>query len=292
MKEAYNDIMILAKIEHINFAALNIAHEKFQSSVPNHSHGNNSYELHYIPSGFGMVYIEGVPYEVTPNTLYVTGPHVEHEQIPLVDNPMIEYSIYFKLSNGPTTGNSTSCKESIAEKFRQVHFWFGKDSQNLFPLMQKLFQELSNEYTGYMLLVETIITQIVVAVVRNYEKVIQSKIRFAPSNLGISKYLIVEESFLYNYETITLESLAEALGLSTRQTERFLKTNYGKSFREKKAEAKMSVAKVLLQDKSLFISTIAEKLNYSSVQHFSYAFNKHFGLTPSKYRKEKTNPPK
>lgn len=65
--------------------------------LPRHSHGNNSYELHYIPNGLGQAVIDGSSYELTPGTLYMTGPHVEHEQIPSPMDPMTEYSIYFQL---------------------------------------------------------------------------------------------------------------------------------------------------------------------------------------------------
>ena len=42
-----------------------------------HSHGSRNYEIHYIPAGKGEAFIEHTSYAVTPNTLYVTGPHIE-----------------------------------------------------------------------------------------------------------------------------------------------------------------------------------------------------------------------
>ncbi len=151
--------------------------------------------------------------------------------------------------------------------------------------MQQIFFELDHRYTGYMIQVETLLQQCVVKIVRNYENRRQSKVHFSPSNLVDSKYIIVEESFLYEYETLTLESLAARLGLSIRQTERFLKEYYGKTFLLKKTEAKMSMAKIYLNDAGLNISEIADRLNYSSVQHFSYAFKQYYGISASIYRK-------
>ena len=40
----------------------------------------------------------------------------------------------------------------------------------------------------------------------------------------------------------------------------------------KKAEARMSVAAILLSDQSLSITDIAENLGYSSIEHFSSLF--------------------
>jgi len=282
MRTVYTDLNIKITINDSTFLVLNIVFERFLRSMPRHSHGNNSYEIHYIPYGHGTVYIDDRVYDITPNTLYMTGPHVEHEQIPIKNDPMTEYCIYFKLQN---SGAGNLGTETVAYKFQNTHFWFGQDTQELYPLMQQIFFELEHRYTGYMIQVETLLQQCVVKIVRNYENRRQSKVHFSPSNLVDSKYIIVEESFLYEYETLTLESLAERLGLSIRQTERFLKAYYGKTFLQKKTEAKMSMAKIYLNDAGLNISEIADRLNYSSVQHFSYAFKQYYGISASIYRK-------
>lgn len=284
MRTGYKDLNIKIGIDDTTFLVLNIVFERFLRSMPRHSHGNNSYEIHYIPYGHGKVNIDDQIYNITPNTLYMTGPHVEHEQIPLKNDPMAEYCIYFKLQK-----NNTHIQpevDTVAYKFEKTHFWFGQDTQELYPLMQQIFFELEHRYTGYMILVEALLQQCVVKIVRNYEYKAQSKVHFSPSNLVDSKYIIVEECFLYEYETITLENLAERLGLSVRQTERFLKDYYGRTFLQKKTEAKMSMAKIYLNDETINISEISDRLNYSSIQHFSYAFKQYYGISPSNYRKK------
>ena len=283
MRKVFTDLNIKTVINDTTFLILNIVFERFLRSMPRHSHGNNSYEIHYIPYGHGKACIDNQIYDISPNTLYMTGPHVEHEQIPIKNDPMAEYCIYFKLKKNPTGQNAP--KDSVAYKFEQTHFWFGQDSQELYPLMQQIFFELERGYTGYMIQVEALLQQCIVKIVRNYENRTQSKQHFSPSNLVDSKYLIVEESFLYEFETLTLELLADRLGLSSRQTERFLKDYYGKTFLQKKTDAKMSMAKIYLNNPDLNISEISDLLNYSSVQHFSYAFRKYYQLTASQYRK-------
>ena len=47
----------------------------------------------------------------------------------------------------------------------------------------------------------------------------------------------------------------------------------------------MSAAKIYLTDKRLSITQIAEKLNYSTSQHFTQAFRQHYGITANKYRR-------
>ena len=174
----------------------------------------------------------------------------------------------------------------MAMRFAEMSFWFGQDSQELYPLMQQIFFELEHEYTGYMAQVEALLAQCIVKTVRNYENLRESTAHFLPSNLVDSKYLIVEESFLYDCRELTLEELARRLGLGTRQTERFLKTYYGRTFLQKKTEAKMSMAKLYLADPGTSISETAERLGYSSVQHFCYAFRRYYGKTAGGFRKE------
>lgn len=99
--------------------------------------------------------------------------------------------------------------------------------------MEQLFYELKYKYTGYMIQVEALLQQCLVKVVRNYEGNRFSKQHFAPSNLIDGKTLIIERAFLYHYETITLENLAKTLGLSVRQTERFLKNITARPFSRK-----------------------------------------------------------
>lgn len=291
MRTLYTNLDIRTTIGDTTFLALNIVFERFLRSMPRHSHGQNSYELHYIPYGKGKVWIDGTIYQIGPNTLYMTGPHIEHEQIPYPDDPMAEYCIYFKLQKNTVPisdgigNNAASVPDGVAQKFENVHFWYGQDSQELYPIMQQLFFELEHKYVGYTEQVEALLKQCVVKVVRNYENKSHAKLHFSPSSLVDSKYIIVEESFLYEYETITLESLSKRLALSTRQTERFLKDYYGKTFLQKKTEARMSKAKIYLEDPSLSVAEIADRLNYSSSQHFSYAFKQYYGISASEYRR-------
>lgn len=286
-KIAYTDLNIQTTIDNISFHILNIVFERFYRPMPKHSHGNNSYELHFISSGYGIVTVDGKSYDAGPGTLYMTGPHIEHEQVPSKDDPMEEYCIYFKLSK---TARKITALETTASIFAETHFWYGKDSQNLSEIITQIFFELENKYTGYMIQVESLLQQCIVKLVRNYETNRVSDAHFSQTNLVDSKYLIVEESFLYDYESITLESLAARLGLGIRQTERFIKEYYGKTFTQKKTEARMSMAKIFLNDKDISISEIAKRLNYSSVEHFAYAFKKYYGISARDYRKQKLKP--
>lgn len=44
-----------------------------------HSHSHNSYEIHYVEEGYGKVLIDNRVYELSHNTVYITGPNIDHE---------------------------------------------------------------------------------------------------------------------------------------------------------------------------------------------------------------------
>jgi AraC-like DNA-binding protein len=270
---------------YYEFHISNIVQEQFERSIPLHSHSKNSYEIHYIPYGLGTATINGKLYEVTPNTLYITGPYVEHSQIPNQESPMCEYCIYLKVKK-ITLNICPSSESSLTERFLNTTFWFGQDSQDIHLLMKQLFFELQHRNTGYEIQAELLLKQLIVKLVRNYEIKSEKGIESYSINLVDNKYLIIEECFLYEYKTLTLEILSQRLGLGIRQTERLLKTHYGKSFLQKRTQARMSAACIMLHNQDLSITKIAEETGYSCLEHFSSAFNNFYGISASTYRKQ------
>lgn len=253
--------------------------------MPMHSHSRNSYEIHYVSYGYGILISNGKTYEITPGTLFVTGPEVEHEQISLQDNPMTEYCIYVKVSS---VGKQVSKASSLIDTFLQHPFWFGTGDNNYHELMKQILTELENRDSGYELVLEALLKQVILYLIRRYK----SDSHAAYPNTSVSSpandltYLIIEEAFLYDYKDITLENLARQVGLGKRQTERLLQLHYNKTFLQKKTEARMSAAFSMLRDTDQSISAIAELLGYSSVEHFSNAFKRYSGQTASEFRNQ------
>lgn len=271
-------------MEHITFYALHFACERFQYSIPSHSHGDNSFEIHYIPYGEGKVKIDHQTYQVVPNTLYITGPQIEHEQIPDKEDPMIEYCIYLKLER-KNKDRINEKKDSYLQLFENTKVWFGQDKQNIHQLMIQIFLELEKKFTGYRKQAESLLQQLVIQLIRNYENIQKQQNQSNAFDLAYSKYFIIEEYFLYEYKALSLEDLSNRLGLGPRQTERLLMQHYGKTFLQKKTEAKMSAASLLLTDSKKRITDVALDLGYSSVEHFSNAFQRYYHQSARDYRK-------
>ncbi len=284
MKTRYTDMDIHFSMDGVSVYVLNIIFERLTRVIPLHSHGNGCYEVHYISSGRGTLTLPKQQYDLCPNTLYVTGPHVEHAQSPVLSDPMQEYCVYFKIR----TSSRSQKPSPVMDAFCSTAFWLGQDTQGVHLLLKQLFGELSHRYTGYQNQTRLLLSQLLISIIRNYEREQNAAYPFAPSNLYDSKSIIIEEYFLYEYGNSSLEALANRLRLSTRQTQRLLREYYGKTFQQKKAEARMSAAAVLLAQKGQSISSVAEQLGYSSAEHFSAAFKKYYHVSPARYRAGKT----
>lgn len=268
-------------IENTTIYALNFIFSKIPNAIPVHSHGSNCYEIHYIPSGFGILIANNIKYDIVPNTLYVTGPHINHAQFPMADNPMTEYCIYIKIEHT----DRLSYDRPILNCFTSAPFWFGNDTQKLLPVFSELKNELQSKEIGQYEKIKALLCQIIIGIVRNYKKDNAIAALHTETSFSDNKSLIIEEYFLYEYAHLSLKELSERLGLSARQTERILKNYYGKNFQQKKLEAKMSIAVILLKENNS-ISNIANSLGFSSLEHFSTAFKKYYHMSPSQYKRK------
>ncbi len=266
-------------IENITIHTINFIFSRFSKSIPIHNHGSNCYEIHYIPNGFGRLIIDDIQYDIIPNTLYITGPHINHAQFPSTDNPMEEYCLYIKLGHA----NDKAINTPILNAFTSTPFWFGNDTQNLLPLFIELNKESKDKDIGHQEKIKALLCQIIIAIVRNYKTKTITSATHTEASFSDNKSLVIEEYFLYEYDKLSLNDLSNRLSLSTRQTERILKEYYGKTFRQKKNEAQMSIAVILLRENQS-ITNIADTLGFSSLEHFSNAFKKYYHMSPSQYK--------
>ncbi len=277
----YRDLNISFTIESTRFTILSLVSEKLIRPIPMHAHSKNSYELHYVAAGEGLLNSGGEQYRIHPGTVFMTGPGVEHEQISDPENPMTEYCVYLK-----TEQREHPQKESLSEKFTGTLFWMSYDGSSLHPIIKSTFSELEGSMLGRELMIESLMRQLILSMIRLYDsgKIPAGSVSERRPSADLS-YLIIEEAFLYDYKSVTLDSLSKKLGLGSRQTERLLKEHYNKTFQQKKTESRMFAARTLLRESSKSIGAIAEELGYSSCEHFSWSFKKYCGQSPSEYRR-------
>jgi len=105
------------------------------------------------------------------------------------------------------------------------------------------------------------------------------------AKLAFSNYLDKIENMLFDFqEDINLGTLAEKLGLSTRQTSRILRKNYNSTFSEMFCERRLDIAETLLRNTDMTVAEIVEYVNFPSESYFYARFKKRYKMTPTSYR--------
>ena len=279
-----DNLNITFSIARYMITILKFTYECQTWNTPSHSHSSNSYELHYIPQGRGTLISSQKSYDLYPNVLYTTGPHVEHQQYPDPDDPTYEYCIYLRIEETHAKQRRKNMEqENIMDLFLNYPFWYGTDQADLPVTLEQIHREIFHPKPAAGLMLEALFIQFMVKVLRNYKPASKAAITSIPIPL-IKAYILIEDSFLLEYDTITLEELSHRLGLSTRQTSRILFDRYGQNFIQKRTEARMAAAVTFLKEGRLSVSEIAARLGYSCPNHFHAAFKKYYHMTATEYK--------
>ena len=103
-----------------------------------------------------------------------------------------------------------------------------------------------------------------------------------------SKHINASKEYIYSNikERITIEDLADSLGVSASYLSRLFKKETGISVSAYIRRQKIEMAKNLLQYSDYPIIEIANRLSFSSQSHFIQQFREVTGMTPGKYRDE------
>ena len=124
MNHYFNNIDIPFSIGGCNFHAVNIISSSIDTDIPLHTHGVNCYEIHFISNGCGRLIADGNEYDISTNTLYVTGPLCDHAQLTDKTSPMYEWCIYLRAEQ-----NNSERSDILIDQFLSHNFWIGKDDQ-------------------------------------------------------------------------------------------------------------------------------------------------------------------
>lgn len=237
-----SDADISFQFDNLKINVIRINYGVFFAPFPKHRHGNRFYEAHLVCGGKGVLIADGKRYDLSEGVLYMTGPLVEHEQLTDSSEPMDEFCLQFKLTEMKRGREGKS-----SERLKNTPFWIGKDTQNTRRLFEMLTEENEKKEIGYIKSVINITSQILISLVRNYAGGVTVG-EYAKITPDDKRMVITDESFLYGYASLTLSELSRRLNLSVRQTQRFLKKAYGKTFVELRREMRISKAEEYIKD--------------------------------------------
>lgn len=157
-------------------------------------------------------------------------------------------------------------------------------SEVLIGYLTALENELHSRQFGTDASVQSLCTLLVTALIR--ERILLPKtVKMAkPTTAGRAELI---DNFFANYygQDITARSLADYIGITTRQLSRIMQKRYGCTFRQRLLEIRLYHARDQLIATEKNVGQIAADCGFTCQGAFSTAFNNQVGCTPSQYRK-------
>lgn len=90
-----------------------------------------------------------------------------------------------------------------------------------------------------------------------------------------------------NYQTTTLQEIADRFHFSTGYCSRMIKKHTGKSFTQLQQTIRFHKACFFLENTNKSIAEVSELVGFNNIEHFNRLFKKIYQTTPGQYRKAK-----
>ena len=132
-------------------------------------------------------------------------------------------------------------------------------------------------------LLYSVFNQIMIYVIRDFEnETKKNRVRSASPAEEIC-YQIMNYIDAHIYSLDSLESIAVAMKYNYSYMSALFKKTTGNTLLSYYRAKRLEVAKVLILERKMKISEIAETLGYSSLYSFSRAFKESYGISPKKF---------
>lgn len=241
-------------------------------------HSHPFHELHLQLTGSTEWETADGALTVERNMLVGIAPHIRHKMRPL----------------GPRAHHFIYCSLDIATVLRRFnlpgdHPFFTRPSfliqnaEELVAPFTTLSREIRQRRTSRRELIELCIGSIALML----HRVATTEGEEEPPDEPFDPLLIARmKRFIGEHlnERVSIEQLAQHLNVSRSTLFEVTRRELGKSPAAYQMECRMEVARKMLQTAGLPLTQIAHELGFNSSQHFSTAFRKLFGQTPSQYR--------
>lgn len=244
-------------------------------------HVQHYHEVCYIASGSGKFCINGKWFKVKAGDLVIASCGDTHDMVTNDDDPMRIYYLEFYIQPSAKE-QAPYCDilalfENATMRNHTCH-----DQRSIAPMFTGIFQEMTSQGHFYGTIIESYSLQLLVGVFRAFASELQ-----APSSLFEAKNSLAHEIIHYldaNIENISnLYKLTDVFKYSYSHLAHVFKEQIGMSLFQYYDKKRFDRAVELLRSGATRITEIADRLQYQSVNAFSKAFSKKFGISPSEY---------
>ena len=224
------------------------------------------YVIEYVVEGAGTIICDGQSYHIKKGDAYILPAGSQHRYYSEKNNPWLKKWINF---------SGTLCKELI-----NVYLPSGKIH---FPntFMEDLFDEFF-DYCTQNRTVDSINKFGAIVFHRMLQRLSENSDK-TPLNQAEKVKSYIDSNI---YDKLNAQQVAQKFGFSVSQLGRLFKRQYGVTVYSYILDRKLDTAKRLIKNSSVTIGEIANILNFADEHYFCNIFNKKFGMTPNRYRKE------
>ena len=238
------------------------------------------FELTLVTGGKGEILTNDVPVPVQAGDIYLSFPSDFHAIIPDVNDPL-EFDFF---AFGTDRQDLAEDLADITENHRDPEDRIVR-SDSLRSLIGNAIAELDREdrYSGEML--NSIFTQIPIHLIRCFQKKGYKESSGNVSDPEILCYRLMNYIDTHIYTMSTLEELSEITNYNYSYLSALFHRVTSSTLIDYYRTRRLETARILLEEKSMSITKIAELLNYSSIYTFSRAFKDKYGQSPEQYRR-------
>ncbi|MGO4696868.1 hypothetical protein BK120_24660 [Paenibacillus sp. FSL A5-0031] len=232
--------------------------------------GENLFSFEYIMDGSGVLEIESQTLYPQKNDVYLLTKNSYHKYYSSEENPWVKIWVVF---NGDFA-------ESLFKHYLPADTYIVKDC-NILSYMNEIINIASAKQKNYSDITDEI-SVIVLKIILHLKNHLENKVLSIPERIKQCLDLNIENA-------IDINDVSLQLGYSKNYIIKLFRECYGITpytyFRNRKIE----LAKQYLLNTNLNINEISTKLNFADQHYFSSSFKAIAGITPSEYRKNRTN---
>ncbi len=271
------------------------------SSIQEHSH--EFIELVYVVGGNGMHCFEGTLYEIKAGDVFIINPGETHSYALEAGDKIEIINCLFMPSFIPDTllrelEITGSMDYFYVHPFLSDDIRFnhrlnvsGREAAHVLALLEDMIREIGSAGMGHKTIIRLKLIELLVLLSRYYNHMgMQQKVlplRKQESQMTARR---IHGYMERNYDKkISLQSLSELFNISTRQLNRLVRREYGRSVIEILHDIRIGRARHLLLDTEEKVIAIAAMVGYDDPSFFSRLFQRLTGCSPSQYRVEGQN---
>ncbi len=269
-----NNTMIMVR-KHTRFA-----------HFPKHKH--NYIEVNYVYNGSLKQTVGNERLELKKGDLLFLNQHIEHEleacgEKDIIINFIIKPEFFSFIFSYLTTENliSNFLISSIFDQTQQGQYLYFAVSKinSVQELIGKIIMEIMSPSMLSESSIKLYMGLLMVELIKNLDKVRYSK--------DTHKHQLIVKSLKYievNFQNASLYELAEELNQPHYTLSKAIKKATKYTFKELVQEKRLTVAKELLENTSLSITSIVEEVGYENISYFYRVFKSKYGYTPKQFR--------